>query len=51
VPTNKALKRPIGITYTAIKIPESEAVVGTVAIGLLSGLLLKRRDRASSAIE
>ena len=51
VPTNKALKRPIGITYTAIKVPEPEAVTGIVAIGLLSTLLLKRRDQANSAIE
>ncbi len=51
VPTNKALKRPIGITYMAIKVPEPEAVTGSVAIGLLSALLLKRRDRTNPAIE
>lgn len=44
VPQNKALKRPIGITYTAIKVPEPEAVIGMVAIGLLSSVLLKRRE-------
>lgn len=46
-----ALNCPIGITYTAIKVPELEAVAGTVAIGLLSSLLLKRRDRAISALK
>lgn len=44
VPQNKALKRPIGITYTAIKVPEPEAVIAMVAIGLLSSVLLKRRE-------
>ena len=44
VPQTKALNRPIGITYTAIKVPEPGAAVGIVAIGLLSSLLLRRRE-------
>jgi len=44
VPENKALKRPIGITYVAIKVPEPEAAISLVAIGLLSSVLLKRRE-------
>ena len=47
VPQNKALKRPIGITYTAIKVPEPKAAIAVVAIGLLSSILLQRRKAHS----
>ena len=48
VAQNKALKRPIGITYTAIKVPEPKATIALVTIGLLSSILLKRRKKHSA---
>ncbi|KAM3109181.1 Vgb family protein [Phormidesmis sp. 146-33] len=46
VATNGDLKRPIGITYADIKVPEPGAIVGLAAVSLLGLSALKRRKSA-----
>ncbi|MGV0024508.1 Vgb family protein [Phormidesmis priestleyi] len=46
VATNGNLKRPIGITYADIKVPEPGAIVGLAAVSLLGVSILKRRKSA-----
>lgn len=43
VATNQALRRPIGIAYTNVRVPEPEAGVALAAVGTLGCLVLRRR--------
>ncbi|MBD2122002.1 PEP-CTERM sorting domain-containing protein [Trichocoleus sp. FACHB-262] len=48
VSTNPNLKRPIGITYAPISVPEPISTVGLLAFGVAATALSLRRDRKSS---
>ncbi|MBW4487221.1 MAG: PEP-CTERM sorting domain-containing protein [Trichocoleus desertorum ATA4-8-CV12] len=47
VATNSNLKRPIGITYAPISVPEPTTAVGLFAFGIAMTALSLRRDRKS----
>lgn len=46
VATNNNLKRPIGITYTSIKVPEPSTMLGLFTVSLLGFSALKRHKSA-----